>query len=135
MYNFGITILVIVLLLFFSYDNYNNKKQNQIQQLQQLQDAQRKQLYEFLGEAVVATEHQFFHTTGITLEEIFIDGTCYAYQGFAYLHIRGIYDEVGKRSYYMKLQRNLANKYGCKVNELPYVLKIYNDYVDIIPIR
>lgn len=130
MYNFFTIILGIGLLLFFSYDDYKNRKQNYFQQQQEFQA---NHYYQIIGEAVVATEHQFFHTTGITLEEICIASTNYTYKGFAYLHIQGVYDDLEKRSYRIKLRRNIAKKLMCNPNQIPFEIEVYNDYVDIIP--
>lgn len=126
------TILSIALLIFFCYEHYHEKKCSRTQQYQQMQDYHRKQIWQMLGEAVVATECQYFHISGITLEKICMDETDYVYQGFAYLHVQSIYDDIDKRSYYMKLRRNIAKSLGCKVNQIPYTIKVYNDYVDII---
>lgn len=88
---------------------------------QQQQEFQANHYYQIIGEAVVATEHQFFHTTGITLEEISIASTNYTYKGFAYLHIQGVYDDLEKRSYRIKLRRNIAKKWMCNANKLDWV--------------
>lgn len=132
MKDFLLTVLGIGLMILFFIEDYNNKKRTRLQQLQQMQEYQRKQIWQMLGEAVVATECQYFHIPGITLEEICMDGTDYIYQGFAYLHVQSIFDDIDKRSYYMKLRRNIAKSLGCKVNQIPYTIKVYNDYVDII---
>ena len=130
MYNFLTIIIGIGFLLFLSYDDYKTRMQNSFQQQQEFQA---NHYYQIIGEAVVATEHQFFHTTGITLEEISIASTNYTYKGFAYLHIQGVYDDSEKRSYRMKLRRKIAKKWMCKPNEIPFEIDVYNDYVDIIP--
>lgn len=126
------TILGIALLIFFCYEHYHEKKCARMQQFQQMQRFEYQRVWQILGEAVVATECQYFHISGITLEEICMDGTNYVCQGFAYLHVQSICEDIDKRSYYMKLRRNIAKSLGCKVNQIPYTIKVYNDYVDII---
>ena len=133
MYKILTTLLAITVILLHYYDQYKSKKDIELQHTQQLQEYRIKQLYQTLGEAVAETEHTHFQCSQITLEEIDIEGTGYVYHGFGYLLIQSIIDDIEKRSFYMKLRRNIAKKIGCKATQVPYIINVHNDFIEIIP--